>query len=94
MWGWGKQMWMWEAETLSRTLVGLEKWRHQTAPNTGLEAEQARKGSFSFLSPFPTTQRPPLEPDPAGRSPSHDFLLFFLLHLFLPTFSFLLQTLA
>lgn len=88
--GWERQMWMWEAEALSRALAGLEKGRHPTAPNTGLEAEQARKESFSSLSPLPTTQRPPLEPDPAGRSSSHDFLLFFLSALAAPFFSYIL----
>lgn len=86
---WEKQMWMWEVKALCRTLVGLEKGRHQIAPNTGLEAEQAKKGSFSFFHPFPPPKGHQLEPDPAG-SPSHDFMLFFLSALAAPFFSYIL----
>lgn len=57
--------------------------------NTGLEAEQAKKGSFSFFHPFPPPKGHQLEPDPAG-SPSHDFMLFFLSALAAPFFSYIL----
>lgn len=93
---WEKQMWMWEVKALCRTLVGLEKGRHQIAPTLGWKQSRQRKGAFPSFTPSHHPKATSLNQTQLEVLPMIlcCFSYQLLLHHFFLTFSFLIQSLA